>query len=473
MSHPIEDRLRDAYQAKTAQLTEQRLDQLTAVRERGLDELLGTEHTAELPLVDLDTARRARRHRWIAPALAAAAVAAVAIGVIVVATEQPGSRPKPNPPASHVSSPPSSSDIPTPTPSASASQTVVAPPYLPAGQTGSRSQVPWSLVGSGWRLLQQQNAGDYATYSRKLYLYDPAGGRYLITDTLPVQSRLLAWSPDGQRAMVQSLNDGKFQQFDLRTGRVVSTATLPQASFTTYTMPRGLAMVVSDDSNPLKLQLQRYSTGGTLELTYSDPALLGTETVLYTPDGTQLVGDTSNGPVLLGNDGHLIRQYPVPAGYHQCYAIKWWTTSSVLETCDVKDRAFQVLFLQPVAGGSPSRLTGGDGKYGMGYRAAWQLSNGDVLLENAAGCGNGGYQVLAADGTTRSLRLPAGVTAPGYISNMDGDLATFVQRDTIGCGGSNQPHFRLIDYNMVTGQTRKLVDGLAFIVNWPGDGPGR
>ncbi|HEU5270942.1 MAG TPA: hypothetical protein VFU36_13540 [Jatrophihabitans sp.] len=466
MSHPIEERLRDAYQAKAGQLTEARLDQLTAAREHGLDELLGTEHTAELPIVD--TAPNRRQHRWLAPGLAAAAIAAVAVGAVMIATGQPDSRPHPHPAATHVSSPPTSAPTPAPTASQTHGQPVAAPPYLPAGQTGSRDQVPWSAVGSGWRLLQRQNPGDYATYDRKLYLYDPAGGRYLITDALPVQSRLLAWSPDGQRAMVQMLNDGRFRQFDLRTGNVVSTATLPQAAFTTYTTPRGLAMVMVDDSNPVKPQFKRFATDGTLELTYSNPALLTTERVLYTPDGTELIGDTSSATVLLGNDGHLIRQFPVPAGYSRCYVLKWWTESAVLEVCS-NNLSFSALFVQQVAGGSPSRLTSGNGKYGMGYANGWRLSNGDVLLENISGCGDAGYQVLATDGTIHPLRLPAGVTEPGYIANMDGDLATFLQRNFPGCGGTNRPRYSLIDYNMVTGQTRTLLDGLAVIVGWPGD----
>ena len=100
-----------------------------------------------------------RQHRWIAPTLAAAAVAAVAVGVTALVASHPNSQPRPNPPATHFSSPPPSSSAPAPSPSATQThtQTVTAPPYLPAGQTGSRSQVPWSLVGSGWRLLQREH----------------------------------------------------------------------------------------------------------------------------------------------------------------------------------------------------------------------------------------------------------------------------------------------------------------------------
>jgi hypothetical protein len=472
MSRLIEDRLRDAYQAKTAQLTEGRLDQLTASREHGLDGLFGpefaTERTAELPLLDFDKARRTRRHRWIAPALAAAAVAAVAIGAVVVATDRLDSRPKPNPLASHVSSPPASSSAPIPTPSASATQTVVAPPYLPAGQTGSRDQVPWSIVGSGWRLLQpRSNTG---SFDRSIYLYDPAGGRYLLTDRLPEDSELLAWSPDGQRAMVRTLRDSRFRQFDLRTGSVVSTAVLPGAGFIAYTTPRGLAMLVVTENTPPSVRIQRYSTDGALELTYSDPSLIAP--LLYTPDGTRLVGETGNGPVLLGNDGRLIRQFPAPTGYSGCSVIKWWTSSSVLEGCYRQDPLVLALFLQPLSGSPPSVLVDSAGPNHEGYANAWQLSNGDILLQMGVGCAFGGYEILTPrSGSIRPLKGPPGVTKPGRIANMDGDLATFQQQNySATCGAPDQPRFSMIDYNMVTGQTRKLIDGLAVLVNWPGDG---
>ncbi len=474
MSRPIEDRLRDAYEAKTGQLTSARLDQLTAAREQGLDGLLGgeSEHTAELPVLDFDAApTRKRQHHWIAPALAAAAVAALAIGVTAVAGLDSKPRPRPNPPATHVSTPPPSTSAPAPTSAPSATQTqaqtITAPPYLPAGQTGSRGQVPWSAVGSGWRLLQRQNAGDYATYDPKLYLYDPAGGRYLITAALPEQLTLLAWSPDGQRAMIE--DNGTLRQLNLHSGRMVSQLTVPGAGFGTYTNPRGLAVLVENFAGEFP-QLQRYSTDGTLELTYPKLPLLPNDALLYTPDGTRLVTDTTNGPILLSNDGQLIRQFSIPAGYSQCFALKWWTNSTVLEVCGAKTSEFRALYLQPLTGGRPSVLVDSTGPFGGGYGDAWQLSNGDVLLRVEAGCGYGGNEILdPRNGSIRPLKLPVGVAKPGRITHMDGDLATFQQPNYDGCLGGDQPAYSLIDYDMVTGQTRKLIDGLAILVNWPGD----
>jgi hypothetical protein len=476
MSHPIEDRLREAYQAKTAQLTEQRLDQLAAAREQGLDGLLGTEHTAELPVIELAAApaRRRGQHRWIAPSLAAAAIAAVALGVTALVASHPDSQPRPNPPATHISTPPPSTSAPAPSASATQThtQTVTAPPYLPAGQTGSRSQVPWSIVGSGWRLLQPlDNVG---TSDGRLYLYDPAGGRYLITNRLPGTGRLLSWSPDGRRAMLQSGDGGalRYRELDLHTGEISAGFSVPLSNFITYTRPKGLAVLIQRYAAN-QYQLVRYGTDGTLEHLYAAPPGLGSSTsaVLYLPDGSQFVGSITNGPlVLFGNEGQLVRSYPKPDGYDRCTPVKWWRTGTVLEICNHMGSVGQLnaLYLQPIVGGAPSLLTDDAGSHQMGHLDGWRLSNGDVLLVNATGCGNGGYQVLGSDGVVRSLKLPAAITAPGVIVNMDGDWATFLQTTDFGCD-PRQGSRRLIDYNMVTGQTRALIDGEGVLVSWPGD----
>lgn len=481
MSHPIEDRLRDAYQAKAAQLTEQRLDQLTAAREQGLDGLLAgdssSEQTAELPVPDFEPAPARTPQHWIAPALAAAAVAALAIGVTAVSGMRAEPRPRPNPPASHVSTPPPSTSAPAPSPSATPTHTqvVIGPPYLPAGQTGSRSQVPWSVVGTGWRLLLPIDAANAPYGGITLYLYDPAGGRYLISDRLPTASMLLAWSPDGNRALTRtgSGDEYRYREVDLHTGTVSAGFSVPLSNFVSYSQPRGLAIMVQQ-TDQREEELVRYGRDGTVEHRYATtvPGVGGFRTwALYLPDGTEFVGGIIEGPAaLFGNDGHLVRSYSMPAGYDYCAPVKWWSPGTFLEVCD---RAGQLgpsdsLYLQRVIGGAPTLLTDKPGAFQMGHRNGWPLSNGDVLLENATGCGNGGYQVLGSDGVVRSLKLPAGITAPGVIINVDGDWATFLQTTDFGCDPRQGPR-RLIDYNLVTKQTRALIEGDGVLMNWPGD----
>jgi hypothetical protein len=173
---------------------------------------------------------------------------------------------------------------------------------------------------------------------------------------------------------------------------------------------------------------------------------------------------------LFGNDGHLVRTYPEPSGYLGCTPAKWWSPGTFLEFCERAERLAPVdaLYLQPVAGGSPELLTDNAGATQMGHWNGWPLSNGDVLLANTSGCGSGGYQVLGSDGTVRDLQLPVGVPAPGALLDMHGDWATFVQTAQYSCGQQLSQR-RLIDYNLVTKQTRPLIDGTAILVNWPGD----
>lgn len=482
----IEQRLRDAYQAKTAQLTEARLDQLTAGREDGLDELFGAEHTAELPIIDLAARASRRQHRWIAPTLAAAAVAAVAIGVLVVATEQPTARPKPNPPASHVSSPPTTFSTSTPTPSASATQTVVAPPYLLAGQTGSRDQVPWSIVGSGWRLMQREHATNAVpNYDSSLYLYDPAAGRYLITDSLPANAKLVGWSPDGDRAMVMTYDlasptsvyyTSVYYQVQLRSGVVNRVLRTGPSNFISYTRPRGSAFLIDAGTATGPWRLYRYSTGGLLE--YSYPSVVNGMQVVgggafYSSDGSELVVPKlqDGSPVLIGNDGHFIRTFAGAPGYVGCRPVKLWTAGQLLERCTHvgTTQSRSALLVQPLSGGAPRVLADAPARNTDGYWNAWQLSNGDVLLFNFGDCSGSTYDILdAGSGTIRPLRWPPGIPTSSDVLKVSGDVATFLYRTPGGCGeGLSQ--VTLYSYHLLTGQVTKLFDGNAEIVGWPGD----
>lgn len=475
MSREMEDRLRAAYQAKADQVTDRRLAQLRAERDSQLATLFSEDvpiARLEHPPVQLDS-RRHRHSRWFAPAVAAAAVAAVAAAAF--ALNSPVShRTTPAPPASHVSSPTASaSPSATGSPSGTPGSTGTAAAYLPAGQTGARDDVPWSAVGTGWRLVQPTDAsGSNPT----LYLYDPAGGRYLITDQLPKLAYLQAWSPDGQRAMFRTPGSSddftRFQQLDVHSGQLEAGFSQFLGQFVTYTQPRGLAVLVTGQVQGAE-RLLRYGTDGTPQLAY--PLTVGGQqlhdyySVLYTADGSQLVLQAGNNTVLLSNGGDLVQQYSLPASTQSCRPVKWWTSDTFLEACDRSGGTLgpvTSLYLQPMAGGTPTLLVGQGSSIGMGYGEAWQLSNGDVLLSRMSGCGSAGYDILHPDGTTAPLRLPAGVTEPGTISNMAGDLATF--RVVHGCGdpGSN---VTLIDYNMVTGATSTLLNSSGTVLSYPAD----
>lgn len=476
MSREMEDRLRAAYQAKADQVTDRRLAQLRAERDSQLATLLSEDvpiARLEHPPVQLDS-RRNKHSRWFAPAIAAAAVAAVAAAAFALSS--PAShRTNQAPPASRASSPtasasPSITDRPTkeggPSP-----VTSTGPGYLPAGQTGARDDVPWSAVGAGWRLVQPTDANGSST---TLYLYDPAAGRYLISDQLPKSSYLQAWSPDGQRAIFSgpTSNDGNtpFQQLDLRSGQLDAGFNQHLGSFVSYTQPRGLAVLVSGQVQGEE-RLLRYGTDGTLQLAY--PPTIGGQQLhayygaVYTADGSQLTVQVGNNTVLLSNAGDLVQQYQLPDSYRSCRPIKWWTSDTLLEACNRTGTlgATTALYLQPLAGGNPTVLIDQPSSIGLGYGYAWQLSNGDVLLSRMSDCGSAGYDILRPDGTTVPLRLPAGVSAPGIVINMSGDLATFAVSQ--GCGNPG-PKVSLIDYNMVTGATSTLLNSNGLLRSYPG-----
>jgi len=331
--------------------------------------------------------------------------------------------------------------------------------------------VPWPSVGAGWRLLepvvQDSNSGS-------LYLYDPAGGRYLISDQIPGPADLVAWSPDGERALYQSPAGqfSRFQQLDLRSGQLESGFTQFEGNFVSYTQPHGLAMLV-DGVVQGSLRMLRYSTDGTLQLAYL-PTLDGLGPLvgkaLYTADGSQFVSAAGRHPVLMTNGGQLVRSYPFARTDDlSCAAVRWWTSDTFLELCNRQQTGsyFDSLYLQPVDGSTPTVLIDRNSQVGMGYDSAWPLSNGDVLLSYSAGCGAVGYDILRSDGSVVPLRRPSGVPDSARIINMSGDVATFqIALAGPGCVGAQK--VSLIDYNMVTGKTSTLLSGLANLMAYPG-----
>ena len=126
--------------------------------------------------------------------------------------------------------------------------------------------MPWSAVGAGWRLVLPNTAASSSPTS--LYLYDPAGGRYLIKDRLSAGTAVLAWSPDGTRAMLRTYDkDGAqhLQEVNLRSGAM--TTHFPGSDVVSYTQPKGLAVLIQEGMNGTA-RLLRYSTTGQLEHTY-------------------------------------------------------------------------------------------------------------------------------------------------------------------------------------------------------------
>jgi hypothetical protein len=409
------------------------------------------------------------------------ALAAIAVGVTAITTSGDSSAPKPNPTTGQVSAPAPSTTAPVrrsaavapATPGPGASRPV--PVLLRYGAQEGRAQIPWSQVGRGWFLAEPYNATSGA--GKGLYLVNPIGGRYLITDHLPhTGDGIAAWSPDGARVMLsrqEASGHMVFTELELATGQVLHTFGANQwASFISYTRPQGRAILMYHaDRRPSSLE--RLSTDGRHQLSYPD-TLPGLGKVaagrrsIYTADGAQLLVGAANGIALLENDGHLIRPLPAPPGQKSCMPLAWWDAATALVSCTneaVQSKLYgspTELFLQPVTGGSPAKLAGGSTEaHSFGFVYAWKYSDG-VVLREGSGCGPGPLDVLRT-GVIRRLTLPAGAEDSPPVVGMDGDVITL--RRLAGCTGS--PKNSVISFNLRTGATTTLFTGSVLMILYP------
>jgi hypothetical protein len=341
------------------------------------------------------------------------------------------------------------------------------------------SQIPWNQVGPGWMLAtwspapglrpgEEPPAGQPRVAPLTLYLLDPAGGRYAIT-TFPVEGAkdgtdfgqtptLADWSGDGRHAlfMDQGTNvGGKFQttmtDIDLTTG-TKQTFTVPGAQHVNpfvsaeYTRPTGQAVLLSTTNagnGPQTSTLKRIDLSGHEQLTYpSDLGAAGKASggYLELADGTQLVFGTSNGLVMVGNDGVVGKPLPVP-GVSDCSPVQPWTSTVILARCDIgefPDSASQ-LWQVPLDGGAPTALTAPnsgqqDSGFGqdLGDGNAWQLPSG-TFLQSAGACGSMFLSRLTPDGHTTKVTVP-GVDSSVLVAGATADELVLMAK--LGCGAN-------------------------------------
>jgi len=304
------------------------------------------------------------------------------------------------------------------------------------------TQVPWEQVGANWTLavyadsFKQSDPDPNDPYAAnttvfpvapfKLFLVNPIGGRYLIT-TLSRPTALVAWSPDGRRALVmQDAGDGFVtNELDLTTGQLIPGHTRSdRPGITThtvgYTRPKGTAMLVSFDKTTT---IERLALDGTLQATY--PNAFGStghlhSDPIYTSDGSQLVFGSDKGLALLSNGGALLQTFKPPVAGRSCDPVGWWRKDVALVRClsttAVAGSTDQDQFWAlPIRGGGPVRLLTGDiaqptvqlGRSDGGtviYAGDWCSTSQIGLLQPAGG-------IAPFD-----LKLPAGVFATELIS---------------------------------------------------------
>jgi len=269
--------------------------------------------------------------------------------------------------------------------------------------------VPWSHVGPGWLLAQYTTAAPEGgkTGPATLYLISPGGARYPLASwrdnrTAP---QLLAWSPDGKRALFQVFSGkGGVEQLTLATGRVTTFALPGGASPIGYTTPGGLNIVAGRTSGSQTI-LARYSLSGRLIRPLGSSA---DGAVLYQSSGAAFVTGTSSGLKLVSNGGSLIRKLPVPGtSANTCNPVRWWNATTILASCAPPSTAAPQLWLVPARGGRPAAMTPrrSASSRDLGDLDAWSLSSG-LYLQAAGPCGVLQIFKQARDGSIKLVTVP-------------------------------------------------------------------
>jgi hypothetical protein len=322
----------------------------------------------------------------------------------------------------------------------------------PASDT-ALAGVPWRHVGPGWVLVEYTTAvpDGGKTGPAALYLISPGGAKYKLASwpdnrTAP---QLLAWSPDGKRALFEVFSGkGGVEIRTLATGQTTTFALPGGASPVGFTTPDGLNIVAGRLSGSQTI-LGRYDLSGHLIRSLGWSADGG---VLYEPSGARFVTGTSSGLKLVGNGGALVRKLPVPGtSANTCNPVRWWNGSTILASCAPPNTAAPRLWLVPVGGGRPAALTPrrSASSRDLGDLDAWTLSSG-LYLQAAGPCGVLQIFKQARDGSIKLVTVPhtegdnAVLTATG---------SRLLVRAPTSCEGSNS----LLWYNPGTHAEQWLI----------------
>jgi hypothetical protein len=320
--------------------------------------------------------------------------------------------------------------------------------------TSKAAGVPWSHVGTGWVLAQYTTAAPEGgkTGPATLYLISPGGARYKLASwpdnrTAPA---LLAWSPDGKRALLQVFSGkGGVEQLTLATGRATTFALPGGATPIGYTTPGGLNIVAGRPSGSQTI-LARYSLSGRLIRPLGSSA---DGAVLYEPSGAAFVTGTSSGLKLVSNGGTLIRKLPVPGtSANTCNPVRWWNATTILASCAPPgESAALQLWLVPRGGGRPAALTPrrSSSSRDLGDLDAWSLSSG-LYLQAAGPCGVLQIFKQARNGSIKLVTVPH-TEGDNHVLTASGSRL-LIQAPT-SCVGSNS----LLWYNPGTHAEQWLV----------------
>jgi len=297
-------------------------------------------------------------------------------------------------------------------PSARPSTAPAASPHF----AGGPSAVPWSAVGRDWLLAtwspKAPKPSPYVAARQYLVLVSPAGARYLIAP-LGARTLLLAWSGDGQRALLQVGSSPHLEVMDLHTGTVTHTFNVQQTStrfFNTagFTRPSGTGLYIDESAGRGSL-LARFTLDGTRQVEYPTGfSRLGrfTGSWISSPSGTEVVMGAAKGLAIVSNDsGAVLKQLAISSTTY-CTPERWWTASVVLANCGVPNRLYEF----SVTGGTPKALTRSPRPPDAGDLSAWHVGR-SVFVQVASACG---YEYVAQlHGHTPVMEKIPGVS-PGH-----------------------------------------------------------
>jgi hypothetical protein len=272
----------------------------------------------------------------------------------------------------------------------SAAGMLAAPlPAVAKAQAASQTaliRVPWSEVGPGW-VLDEYTVTSPKAGPAVLYLFSPRGTRYRLaswpdSDTAP---RLVAWSPDGTRALFSVGVEQRAEELTLATGKATTFALAGGAAPIGYTTPRGAAIVgytvgPKGDCSPA-CSYYRFGQDGVLTGSLGSYQANG---VLFSTVGTEFAVGGGKGLKLVSIGGGVIRELPVPGmGPASCYPARWWNDSTILAACEPPSAGptyapsigGMQLWLVPGSGARPTALTQSAAPT-QGDSGAWQLRSG-------------------------------------------------------------------------------------------------
>ncbi len=308
---------------------------------------------------------------------------------------------------------------------------------LTMGRAATASAVPWSKVGPGWALALYSATQSGEGVKPKagpstLYLVDPQGGRYKLATwsakSPRAQWELLAWSGDTERALftlgpvfLEAARQHVYQ-LQLRTGLVTSFTLPAKVNAVGYTRPDGLSILAEKGALGVgngTITLQRYSLTGKLQKSLAGvngldllAGIGGLPSAPYNATGTELAAGTATGLELISNAGGVIRKLPVHGVNEGCSAVRWWSKSTILATCNNGIGSYPRMWLVPVSGAKPTALTPartGSG-FDFGDFNAWQLSSG-LYVDGYGACGSLVIGQQPALGKETQVKVPGAASS--------------------------------------------------------------